>query len=388
MSPTHVALNAAVGLVALFWLEAGWSAWRGGRRLPSLAAGEPLPDEALPSLTIVATAKDEAARVEGAARSLLAQNYPGARVLIVDDRSADDTGAILDRIAMENPRLRVLHVRSLPEGWIGKCHALALAAGSCDSEWILFTDGDVTMSPDATRRAVSLAVRGGHDHVAVGPEMLVEGLGEAIFVGSFLVIFNASQKPWLASDPRRKNAIGVGAFNLVRRAAYVRAGGHERLKFELLDDMALGKIIKQSGGRQMVARHAGLVRVRWHHGVGGLIRGIEKNAFPATRYNVPMTLAAPPLQLLLAIGPYAGLFFPGILPRLFALLAWTGVFLAYHEASRNAPVRAWQGLLMPAGALLFSYSLLRSMVVTLRQGGVRWRDTFYPLEALKRGRVW
>jgi glycosyltransferase involved in cell wall biosynthesis len=388
MSPTHIALDAAVGLVALYWLETGWSATRGGRLLPSLGDGEPLPVEALPSLAIVATAKDEAARVERAARSLLAQNYPGARVLIVDDRSTDETGVILDRLAGANPRLRTLHVRTLPEGWIGKCHALALAAESCDSEWILFTDGDVTMSPDAARRAVSLAVRGGYDHVAVGAEMQVEGLGEAIFVGSFLVIFNASQRPWLASDPRRKNAVGVGAFNLVRRDAYVRAGGHARLKLELLDDMALAKIIKENGGRQVVARHAGLVHVRWHHGVRGLIRGVEKNAFPATRYNVPLTLAIPPLQLLFVIGPYAGLFLPGILPRLFALAAWIGIFLAYHEASKNAPVRAWQGLLMPVGILLFSYALLRSMVITLRQGGVRWRDTFYPLQTLKRGRVW
>ncbi len=388
MTPTHIALSAAVVFAALFWLEVGWSAARGGRRLPSLGDGEPLPDEVLPSLAIVATAKDEAARVERAARSLLAQNYPGARVLIVDDRSTDDTGAILDRLADGNPRLRVLHVHSLPEGWIGKCHALERAVESCNTEWILFTDGDVTMSPDAARRAVSLAIRGGYDHLAVGPDMLVEGLGEAVFVGAFLVIFNASQKPWLASDPERKNAVGVGAFNLVRRDAYVRAGGHARLKLELLDDMALAKIIKESGGRQVVARHAGLVHVRWHHGVRGLIRGVEKNAFPATRYNVPLTLVATLLQPVVAFGPYAGLFLPGILPRLFALSAWAGVFLAYHEASSNARVRAWQGILMPVGVLLFGYSLVRSMVITLRQGGVRWRDTFYPLGDLKRGRVW
>ena len=379
---------AILAVAALFWIDTGWGAARGARRMPGLADLAPLPDEALPSLTIVATAKDEAARVEHAARSLLAQRYPRLSVLIVDDRSTDGTGAILDRLAAEDPRLRVLHVTALPEGWIGKCHALARGAAASDSEWILFTDGDVTMSPDAVRLAVSLGARGGYDHVTLGPEIVVEGLAEAIFVGAFLIIFNGTQKPWLAADPRKKNAMGVGAFNLVRREAYLRSGGHERLRLELLDDMALGKIVKQSGGRQVVARHAGLVRVRWHHGLRGLIRGVEKNAFPATRFSVPLTLLAPIVQLALAAAPYAGLFLPGPAPRWLALIAWTGVFLAYHEASRNARIGWWQALLMPVGVLLFNYALLRSMAITLARGGVAWRGTFYSLEELKRGRVW
>ncbi|TMQ58657.1 MAG: glycosyltransferase [Candidatus Eisenbacteria bacterium] len=376
--------TAGIVVAALYWLEAGVSAVLGNRCTPGLGSVEPLPDERLPSLSIIATAKDEAEGVEQAARSLLAQDYPHVRTIIADDRSTDATGRILDRLAAEEPRLHVLHVGSLPEGWIGKCHALALGAEASDSDWILFTDADVTLAPEAARRAVSLAVRGGWDHVAVGPDMRIEGLGEAVFIAAFVVIFNASLRPWLASDPRRRNAIGIGAFNLVHRDAYRRAGGHAKIRYELLDDIALGKMLKESGARQVFARHDGLVAVRWHEGVSGLVRGVEKNAFPAARYNVLLGLVAPWVQLALGWAPLIGLFLPGPSPKIAALAAWAGVFLCYREAGRNVNIRIWQAILMPVGVTLFLYSFVRSMMVTLKQGGVLWRGTFYSLPELRR----
>jgi hypothetical protein len=380
--------TAGVAVAALYWLEAGISAKLGYRRLPGLRSVEPLRDEALPTLTILATAKDEAPRVEQAVRSLLAQDYPRMTVLLVDDRSADGTGAILDRIAREDPRLRVTHLNALPEGWIGKCHALARGAQATDSEWILFADADVTLAPDAARRAISLAARQGWDHVAVGPDMRLKSLGEEIFVAAFMIVFHSSQRPWLASDPRRRNVIGIGAFNLVRREAYRRAGGHDAIRYELLDDMALGKILKQSGARQTFARHDGLASVRWHPGVGGLIRGVEKNAFPAARYNILLGATAPWLMLWMGWAPLVGFALPGLVPKLCSLAAWGGVLLCYREVERSLRIRLWQAVLMPVGIALFVFAFLRSMVITLRQGGVRWRGTFYPLGALRKGRVW
>ena len=374
-------------LPAVFWLWVAWHAWQTRLRPPALGDAAPLPDRALPSLAIVVTAKDEAVHVEEAALSLLAQDYPGARVLIVDDRSRDGTGAILDRIAAAEPRLEVLHLDALPGGWIGKCHALARGAALVDTEWILFTDGDIVMAPDAVRRAVSLALRDGLDHLAVGPEITSETLGERMFVAYFLAVFNASQRPWRAPDPRAKDFVGIGAFNLVRREAYLRAGGHERLGFEVIDDMALGKILKRSGARQQLAKHSGLLATRWHRGVRGLVRGIEKNAFGAARYSAPFMSAATAGLLYFAAMPYAGWLLPGAAVRAFTLLAWAGVFLTYQAGSGTAGIRWWHGLLLLPGALLYNYAMARSMVLALRRGGIRWRDTFYPLAELRRKQV-
>jgi hypothetical protein len=256
------ALLLAMAATAIAWLAGGFLYYMGTRRIRGLGSVGPLPDSELPSLSIVSAARNEAARIEGAARSLLAQDYPGLQVVAVDDRSEDATGAILDRIAAQESRLRVVHVTELPSGWLGKCHALALGESAASGEWILFTDGDVTLEPDAVRRAVSLAIREGADHVAVAADLEVGGLGEAIFLAYFVYAFNVSQRPWDAKDPRSGAHIGIGAFNLVRREAYERAGGHHRIRMELLDDMGLGLIVKKSGGVSMFSGHDGLVRRR------------------------------------------------------------------------------------------------------------------------------
>jgi glycosyltransferase involved in cell wall biosynthesis len=380
-------VDAVLALSALFWLWLAWGAWR-NRRPPILGDAAPLPDAALPTLSIIATAKDEAEHIEAASRSLLAQDYPGARLILVDDRSRDGTGALLDRIASSEPRLRVVHIDTLPEGWIGKCHALARGAALADTEWILFTDGDVILESDAVRLAVSLALRDGWDHLAVGPDIASETLGERIYVAYFLAMFIASQRPWKASDPRAREFIGIGAFNLVRREAYVGAGGHERIRFEVLDDMALGKILKAGGARQTVAGHGGRLRTRWHAGVRRLVRGIEKNAFAGARYSAAYMTWAILVLLTASIAPYAGWFRPGILPRSLTAAAWAGILLTYRAGRGMAGIRTWQAPFMLAGALIYNYAMARSMLLALYRGGIRWRGTFYPLRELRRRQVY
>ncbi len=382
------ALLAAAG-AACFWLWIAWNCLGARLRPPSLAGaeGETPPGTPLPTLAIVATARDEAEHVEAAARSFLAQDLPVTRVIVVDDRSTDATGAILERLAAAEPRLTVVRIDALPEGWIGKCHALARGAALAGAEWILFTDGDILMAPDASRRALALALRGGYDHVAVGPDITAESLGEKLFVGFFWALFGASQGIWRASNPRSRAFVGIGAFNLVRREAYLRAGGHEAIRYELLDDMTLGKILKRAGARQTLARHGGRVRTRWHSGVRGLIGGLEKNAFAAARYRSWYMSAAIVGLVAVSILPYAGLLMPWPAVRALALLAWVGAAAAYGAGSGTAGIRPWHALLILPAGLLFAYTMARSMVLTLSRGGVLWRGTFYPLRELRSRRV-
>jgi glycosyltransferase involved in cell wall biosynthesis len=381
------ALLIAVALTAAAWLAGALAYYMGTRRIRGLGEVEPLADGALPPLSIVSAARNEAARIEGATRSLLAQDYPGLQVVAVDDRSEDATGAILDRIAAEDPRLRVVHVTDLPEGWLGKCHALSVGEEAAAGEWILFTDGDVTLAPDAVRRAVTLGLSERADHVAVAADLEVGGLGEAIFIAYFVYAFNVSQRPWDAQNPRSDAHIGIGAFNLVRREAYERAGGHRRIRMELLDDMAVGLIVKRSGGVSMFAGHGGLVRARWQEGLGRLILGVEKNAFAALGYDVLVTVGAVALQLALSWLPVAGLFVPDPATRAAAILAWSGVFLAYATTAQVVETRTWHAVTMPVGAALFGYAILASMAQALRRGGIVWRGTFYSLKELRTGRV-
>jgi hypothetical protein len=372
---------------AAAWIAAGLVYYAGSRRIAGLTSVPPRADEELPLLTIISAARNEAVRVGSAARTLLAQDYPRLQVIAVDDRSEDETGAILDGIAAEDRRLEVIHVASLPEGWLGKCHALAAGAAAARGDWLLFTDGDVSLAPNATRHAVSLALEKGADHVAVSADLELRGLWEEIFIAYFVSIFNLSQRPWDVPDPRSSAHIGIGAFNLVRASAYARAGGHERLRMELLDDLGLGLIVKKSGARSMLAGHDGLVRARWQEGIAGLIAGVEKNAFPALGYRAGPAIASVAGQVVLSLAPVAGLLSPDPRTRAAAILAWSGVFLVYSITARSTRTRTWHGLTMPVGAILFAYSIVVSMVVTLARRGVVWRGTFYSLERLRAGRV-
>ncbi|HEU4724782.1 MAG TPA: glycosyltransferase [Candidatus Eisenbacteria bacterium] len=372
---------------ALIWLGLALPMIWERRSVRGLASAPPRDDSELPSVTIVSAARDEAARVEHAAESFRALRYPGLEIVLVDDRSTDATGGILDRLAAADSRVHAIHVTSLPAGWLGKCHALARGAAEAKGEWLLFTDGDVWMHPDALRQAISLAADLGADHLAVGSDLEVHSLGERIFVAYFSALFYASQKPWEAPDPKSKSHVGIGAFNLVRRDVYDHAGGHERLRMEIVDDMALGLIVKQAGAKSWFALHDGFVRVRWHEGVRGLIRGVEKNAFAALRYRAGETVVSVGVQFFGTLAPALGWLLPGVWPKVFALAGWIGIWMLYRAIGRNLKLEWWDFLTAPIGGALFAYAILRSMIITLRQRGVNWRDTHYAIEELRKGRV-
>ena len=161
----------------LFWLLLGADRFRGVRKVPVVRdVEEPVPT-AYPSLSVVVPARDEERAAGESVRSMVAQEYPGPlEVVTVDDRSADRTGEILESLRAETPGLlRVLRVKELPEGWLGKNHALFLGAAEARGDWLLFTDADVVFAPDCFRKAVSYAVGNGLDHLALAPELFSRG---------------------------------------------------------------------------------------------------------------------------------------------------------------------------------------------------------------------
>src|SRR2546423_821839 len=160
----------------------GGSLWRAARLAARLADLSPDGAGLMPPLSVVVPALNEEATVEAAMRTLLALDYPDLEIIGVDDRSTDETGAILDRLAAEDARLRVTHVRELPPGWLGKNHALHVGSAVARGEWILFTDADVHFERDALRRAVRYAVYRRLDHLVVVPQVLLAGFWETLFV--------------------------------------------------------------------------------------------------------------------------------------------------------------------------------------------------------------
>jgi glycosyltransferase involved in cell wall biosynthesis len=371
----------------LFWLTYGLRVAYGALRLPWLEDFAAAADADCPSISILFAARDEEEKLPAALATLMEIDYPNLEVIAVDDRSQDSTGRILDEFAATNSRLRVVHVTELPAGWLGKPHALQKAYESSSGEWLLFTDADVRFKPDALRRAVSLVRSLGLEHLSLLGEVEMIGFWETVLITFFGMAFHIATDPHRVSHPNSRAYMGVGAFQLLKRSAYETSGSHRRLAMEVVDDMKLGKIVKQAGFRSGVGVAQDFVSVRWHAGVGNLIRGVTKNFFAGVGYNLLFAVISVVGLLLMNVAPLLGLFFGHGWIRFLAAVAFV-IALCFHAGvdigMRASPFYAFTH---PLGALLFSYMLLRSAVVTLRQGGIVWRDTFYPLDELKRGVV-
>lgn len=355
--------------------------WMLGRSLKRQS--DRLPDPALwPRVSVVVPARDEGHKIEVGLKSLLASEYPNFEIIAIDDRSRDETGPIMDRLAGQH--LRVIHITDLPEGWLGKNHVLQVGAQQSTGEWLLFSDGDVVHDPLTLRRAVRFAVAHGIDHLPLFPDIEAGGLLEAAFVACFGLIFAAGTQPYLIPTRWPRAYCGVGAYNLVRRSALERAGGFEPIKLDILDDVKLGKMLKRTGSRGSVLRAGDGLSIRWQSGAWACVTGLEKNAFASANYSVWQLLWICGATSLVFCGPAVGAVFAGEARMGFVAAAVLSHLLYGLNAWLFGHSFWLFPMLMPSG-MAFVFAFLRSGWITLRQGGVRWRDTFYSLEVLRRG---
>jgi glycosyltransferase involved in cell wall biosynthesis len=340
-----------------------------------------------PLISVIVPARNEAADIEATLRSLLALEGVRLEILAVDDRSTDATGAIMDRVAAEakeeGKRITALHVAELPDGWMGKTHAMALAAERAAAPWLLFTDGDILFAQDSLSRAINFAESEKADHVVVFPTMILESFGERMMIAFFQGISALFSRFWRIPVEGAKESLGVGAFNLIRADVYREIGGFESLRMEVLEDLRLGFEVKRRGYRQRVAFGRDLVRVRWVVGATGMVRNITKNFFAAFRFRVWLTLAVCAGLTLFCLGPFAALagnwWMRGSTAVVLLML-----LLLYRYYRRYTGIAAWYAVTFPAAACLVLYAILRSMILTLVRGGVVWRGTLYPLAELRK----
>lgn len=358
---------------------------------PSLAEPTSGSAGALPSLSVVVAARDEAKSIEQSLESLLDSDLDGLEVVAVDDRSKDDTGRLIDRIAASDPRLTGVHVHSLPSGWLGKNHALCVGADRAKGEFILFTDADVCFEPTALPRALRYAVAHDLDQLCLIPGLETKGFWEKLLISFFCFLFFRMLRLHKVASPRHRAYVGVGAFNLVRAEAYRRCGGHRSMPLEVVDDAKLGKRIKEDGreggGRCALGYAGSLVTLRWLSGLSGIVRGLEKNAFANCSFRPERALAAAAALLFLALWPVVGLAIGPLASRLLCLATWLSLPATVWVYRCDDGLPAAFGFAFPLAAVVMAFILLRSMGVTYRRGGVVWRGTLYPLAELRRGVV-
>ena len=356
------------------------------QRFPTLRECTEPPLPTWPKVSVIVPCRNEASGVSRAMSSLLAQDYPHLEVVAVNDRSEDETGALLNALALKDPRLTVLHVETLPAGWLGKNNAMRLGAAEARGDWFLFTDGDVVFEADVLRRSVAFAVAQGLGHFVALPTFVAAGFLERAFVSTFAIALGIKLDPTRLCVPKSWAYVGVGAFGLVRREAYERIGGHELLAFEVADDLKLGLLLRRGGVAQGCLDADGMVRVRWQNGLLASLRGLEKNAFAGCEWNTTLAVIAVAGVTTAAVLPY--------LPLVVTLPAWTHllalpaaalpILLVGAAARRMSGGTGLEGLVAPIAAVILGGVIACSTLLALGRGGVVWRGTFYPLDELRR----
>jgi hypothetical protein len=333
-----------------------------------------------PSVSIVVPARNEAHTLGRAVETLLGLDYPELELVLINDRSTDGTGDLLEALALRHPRLQVVHIDALPVGWLGKTHALHHGSARATGEILLFTDADVHFAPASLKRAVAALQQTGSDHLACVPEIVCESFWEKIFIPFFVLAFGLRYRPDLGSSPNPDYFIGVGAFNMIRAEVYRAIGGHSLLRMLVVDDLELGHLVKLRGYRQLVLRAFGDIRVRWTVGLRGIVTGLEKNIYAGFDYRLGQVLFS---TLVLSVASIAPVVITCAGPTWLGLMAWTVLIALCGSLGTGAGGARWSGVFFPLAGLLMAFTVLRSVALAESRRGIWWRDNFYALDELR-----
>lgn len=351
--------------------------------LRQVACDEPLQ---WPSVAIIFAAKDEQREIEEAVRSMLKVDYPNLKYTAVNDRSTDQTGDILNRLAEEDERLNVVHVEELPDGWLGKNNALHQAAVATDTDYLLFTDADVSFDAECVKRAIGYTESHGVDHLTMFPKVPMPGLMLNAFVVFFFKTFVLYYQAWRVSNRNSKAFLGIGAFNLVRNNAFREVGGFLRIRMEVVDDLWLGKLLKQGGFRQQVLIARDDISVPWYGSVREMIVGLDKNTYAGVNYNPLLWMT-----MILGVGlgflwPFVAIFFyEGPLQILFAWICGVLMVSSGWMAIRMK-ITPCIAVCVPFIVAIFIFTIMRAGIIFYIRGGIKWRGTLYTKEQLQSGR--
>jgi chlorobactene glucosyltransferase len=335
-----------------------------------------------PEISIIVPARNEARQIEQCVRSLLAQDYPHFEVIVVDDRSEDDTAAIVARIAGEDSRVRLVDGEPLPSGWVGKPWALHQGAQHARGEWLLFTDADTIHEPGSLSASLGYARSHDLDVLSVLTEQIMVTPAERIFLPSILwTIAFAIGSLRAINDPSRENALFNGQYILAARRAYDAIGGHEAVRNEIAEDLELARRFKSDGRyRTALVNGNGLVRVRMYHSFGELWQGFVKNFWVGARDQG--VLAALGITLLACVAPITpiaivvALVMQSETAAAALALAMLSAIIGASPGMRRLGLGRSSSWCLPIGITLVVAVFLTSIVAHAR-GGVTWRGRRY-----------
>jgi len=347
-------------------------------------------DGARPRISVMVAAKDEQDNIAACVRTMLDQDYPNFEMIVVNDRSTDATAEIVERMARQDDRLRLIHISDLPAGWCGKTNAMQHGIAAADGEWICMIDADCWQQSTRTLRvAMRYAIDTGADLLSVLPNLEVrtfwENVVQPVCGGVMMIWFH----PDKVNDPDRPHAYANGAFMLMRRGAYQRVGTHEAVKNRVNEDMHLAALTKAAGLSLRVVTNEGLYQVRMYTSLRQIVRGWSRIFYGTfgTARRMGISLA---VLVTMGMVPYAAAIFgawaaaAGAAPT--GLLAACGIVGAAAVAMQLSVVYRFYPLAGAKASMAWTYllgCLIGSLALILALGKLRpgarltWRNTTY-----------
>ena len=384
----YLAWSVILILGCLYWLVSAYYTYRLIAGVQVLEDIHPREPEKFPKVSLIVPACNEGRTIEAAMESRLNEDYPNLEIILMDDRSTDGTGDVVDRIARKYPQVKAIHITELPDGWLGKIWAMQKGLELATGDWLLFTDADVFFKKGTIRKAVSICEQDGIDHLGLLPELQSSNFLLDLPISCFIRILCLQLKLWEVKNPKSKAFMGVGAFNLVRRSVFDKTPGLEWLKLEPGDDVALGLMMKNAGARPCLMNARREVRVAWYTSLRQMAHATERAPFTAyADYTLGKILLISAIIAILELSPFLALLSIGI-PWLQVL----GLITSAVAVAVCAIINRWAGrpvlpsILVPAGSIILIYLLVRSGFLAYRKGGFDWRGTFYPTGVLRKGR--
>lgn len=339
-----------------------------------------------PKLSIVIAVKNEEERVTETLTTLLESEYPHLEVIIVNDRSTDSTKEKIERIACQSSKLKAIHLETLPNGWLGKVHALAKGYSLASGEFILFTDGDVSIPSDVIYSTLSIMKEEQLDHLTVMPQIPCQTFFLKLLVMTSKLLFTVSGQTWRPIEERPLAATrGIGPFNMVRKDYFDKTEGFEWFRLDISDDIALSHLMAKDGGRSLYL-HAGKNGpiFPWYRDAIHMMHGLEKNIVGGfTNYKLS-------LLFLVSFFALCPLFIPLLAlastttAGLATVLICIGLTLIFSLKIRKyLPDSIWVIITFPLGIALLTFIMLRAAFICFKNQGIYWSGTFYPLNELK-----
>lgn len=336
-----------------------------------------------PSVSIIFSALNEEKDIEAALTTLLVLDYPNLEIIAINDRSTDKTKDILNRIKKNQSRLKVFHLEDLPEGWLGKNHALHFASRKAGGEWLLFTDADVHMKPDTLKRAMSYILEKNIDHLTIFEHHVRKSMWLKILLLGHYITYSLVMKPWRIRFSWSKKSLGHGAFNLVSKKVYEGAGGHRKIAMECMDDLKLGEIIKKNGFRQDTVDGRDFVEKEWYKSLRDMIEGVKKNSFSYFKYRPIGTIFVILGAFLFFVWPFFGMFLKGSVGWINSINVLLMLSISFFVAKKFR-LHLGFALFYPLGICILLYTVLNSLIATYKNKGIIWRGTFYSIKKLKK----